>query len=120
MADILHRLSMNAPPEEVYRALNGESLFATFGRMNATMRMVRFEEGARIAWQCTDGPPEWIGTEISVELERGAGETVVSLAHKNWTSPSLFMAQCTTGWARALFQLKRWVETPEPDDLAAE
>lgn len=122
MPDIYHRLSMNVPRDDVYRALRPDALLAGFGSIGVTLRMLSFEDGARVAWRCTDGPPEWVGTDVTIELarDRDGDETILSLSHRNWPAESPHLAECTTAWARTLFQLKRWLETPEPDDLAAQ
>ena len=68
-------------------------------------------------WQCLDGPPEWIGTDITFSFAREGAETVVRFAHRNWREASDAFAQCTTKWGRVLMALKSRVETPEADDL---
>ncbi len=75
--------------------------------------------GARSAsLRVLDGPLDWVGTEIVVELgRRDRTETVVRLSHRHWRDgDSDEMATNTTRWGQLLLGLKRRVETPEPDD----
>jgi uncharacterized protein YndB with AHSA1/START domain len=115
MADILHRLHVAAPPSEVFRALVEHDLLGrAWGHV-----VLHAEPGARLAWRCVDGPTEWLGTEITFELQPYGGGTIVRFGHRHWRAPTDTMAECATRWAHVLFQLKSWVETPEADDLHA-
>jgi hypothetical protein len=131
MADILHSLHMHATPADVWSALtqrggpgsswmrNGkvDSLEFRLGALVAKMKLAELEVGARVAWKCVDGPPDWIGTDISFDLLPNGDETVVRFRHRNWKETTDFMGHCSTQWACILFTLKSALETPEPDDL---
>ncbi len=123
MADIHHKVQMNAAMSEVFRAITTREFFKTFAGhgTRVSVRTMDLEDGARIAWRCIDGPPEWIGTDITFDLhEEGddrSKETILRFGHRNWREPSDFLAHCTTMWGRALLTLKKRLETPEPDDL---
>ncbi|MBX3192366.1 MAG: hypothetical protein KF819_35575 [Labilithrix sp.] len=120
MADILHRVSMNAAPAEVFRALTADASRWWTGEQ-VKLRVIEIVEGprdARVAWRCVDGPPAWVGTEVTFDLATEASGTCVHLAHRKWRDDAAdAIALCTTKWARFLFSVKSWVETPEPDDL---
>jgi hypothetical protein len=119
MSDILHEVEMRATPAEIFHALTSEKSPADWWSSDSVrMRLVVLSQ-ARVAWRITDGPPDWIGTEIAIDLERDARghETRVNLSHTGWRTPSIFLARCTTQWARFLLALKRFVETKEPNDL---
>jgi len=118
MSEILHAVEMRASPAEIFRALTSDTGPDAWWSSDAVkMRVVHHEDGARVSWRCTDGPPDWIGTEIAFDLAPSGHETVVHLAHRGWRGPSIFLARCATKWARFLLALKRFVETPEPTDL---
>lgn len=124
MADIVHRVQMRAAQEEVFAALAAKALRARNGlaelrldTVTATMKVAQFEEGTRVVWQCVDGPPDWIGTDVAFDLASEGDQTIVRFRHRNWRETTDFMGHCSTKWAFLLFDLKSRVETPEPDDL---
>lgn len=123
MADILHRMSMNADPADVFRALTTDTLPSRWwtgerDECRVTLQIIEREDDAHVAWRCVEGPPAWIGTEVTFDLAREARGTTVRFAHRHWRhEASELMAYCTTKWALFLFSVKSWVETPEPDDL---
>ena len=77
--------------------------------------------GKRVKWQCVDGAPEWIGTELTFELKQEADSTVVLFAQQGWKEQVEFMHYCSTKWATYLLSLKSLCEagkgTPYPDDV---
>ncbi len=127
MADIFHCLRMSASPTEVLRAVTENELlrpwWASDNANDDELAVRRLEladgvEGAGVAWRCTAGPPEWIGTDIVFAFAQEGRETVVRFAHRNWRETNDAFARCTTKWGRILMALKSRVETPEADDLA--
>lgn len=141
MPDILHTVSMQAPPEEIYRALtacaglrhgwqrqsiaspSADSLseFRVSEQTSVTMRVAAIEVDTRVAWRCVDGPADWIGTEVVFELSAGDGGrgTTVRFRHKNWRESTDVMGRCSARWAAVLFELKSFLEMPEADDVYA-
>lgn len=146
MADIIHRIGINAPITKVYEAVATAQGVAGWwtrdttetakvgGKLNVRFRhrdgtqighmdfeMTRLDPNREVRWRFTDGPPEWIGTEATFELTQDAGMTVVSFGHRNWKEPVEFMAHCSMKWATFLLSLRELVETgkgrPAPDDL---
>lgn len=145
MADIIHRIGIKAPPAKVYEALAtvpgvagwwtrdttgtagaGGTVTARFhkeGREIGQMdfAMTPLEPGRRVEWRFLAGPPEWLGTNATFELEQDGDMTIVSFGHRNWQEPVEFMAHCSMKWAAFLLSLRQLVETgegrPSPDDL---
>jgi uncharacterized protein YndB with AHSA1/START domain len=138
MADITHKIQMRATPAEVWSALTERAGLSGFwsensrveakvdaladfrfgdGKAVAKMRVAEIEKGARVAWRCVDGPPDWIGTDITFDLAREGEDTVVRFKHRNWREVTDFMGHCSAKWAYLLFGLKSLLEMPEPDDL---
>ncbi len=139
MADILHTVSVQASPSEIFRALTARSglrhgwarqseanpsadsvsEFRVSEVTSVTMRVAAIDTDARVAWKCVDGPADWIGTEVSFELtsdDRGEG-TTVRFRHDNWSEPTDVMGRCSARWAAVLFALKAFLETPEAEDV---
>jgi uncharacterized protein YndB with AHSA1/START domain len=143
MAEIRHRVGIQARQEAVYRALAtseglaswwttavegqsepGSELRFFFGdsKPGAVMRVVAQEPG-RVAWRCVQGPDEWLGTEVSFDLKASDGETVVLFGHNGWREPTEFLAHCSTKWGQFLLGLKAGLEggkaVPYPDNPPA-
>jgi uncharacterized protein YndB with AHSA1/START domain len=138
--DILHQLTITAPREQVYAALTQAPLLARwwttdvaaqacvgaiaeFGfTQRAMVIRLRIDElvpGQRVRWTCVGGIDEWIGTEIAFFLvERGAA-TVLSFAHRGWTSSSSVFATCSFDWARDLISLRDLLESGQGRPHAA-
>lgn len=142
MPDILHKLSIAAPKDRVYRALAtreglakwwttttegdsvpGQILTFRFGEHATQMRVDELQPDARVAWECTSAGSEWFGTRVTFDLREENGRTTVSFGHRRWAESSDFLASCTTKWATFLLSLRECAETgngrPFPHDLIA-
>lgn len=136
MPDILHRVGVNAPPEKVFAALStlegvrGWWVSTAKGSAGAgdtidfgfcDMRVESARPPALVRWRCVRGPEEWMGTEVSFQLEWKDGQTFVLFKHSGWKEPVEFMHHCSTKWATFLLSLRELVETssgrPAPHDL---
>ena len=141
MVDILHEVGVAAPLDDVYKAVTttdglagwwttdtkgkeevgGELLFR-FGDLGGfDMEVLELDPAGRVRWRVTDGPAEWIGTEIDWKLSRREDHTIVLFKHQGWAEPVDFMHHCSTKWATFLLSLKSLVETgtgaPAPRDV---
>ncbi len=135
MADILHRVGVRRPPQDVYDALatvkglrgwwvsdaNGDA--GAGGIVDFGFCRMAVEEavpGARIRWRCIDGPGEWVGTTVSFRLDWRDPQTFVLFSHAGWRDPGEFMHHCSTKWAVFLLSLRDLLEKgrghPAPDD----
>jgi uncharacterized protein YndB with AHSA1/START domain len=142
MADIHHRVGIEAPKERVYEKLAttdglagwwthdvkgdpsaGGTLSFYFGSPEpaAVMEVVDATPADRVTWRCVGGADEWVGTDFTFDLKNGDGETVLLFTHANWREPSEFMGHCSVKWAYFLIGLKAWLEggaaTPFPGEL---
>lgn len=145
MADIIHRIGIRAPATRVYEAVSTTDGVAGWWTRNTTgsgttaSMNVRFlgtdgreigqmdftvgrgAPGRRVEWRFTDGPPEWVGTEVTFDLVEEGGMTVVLFGHRHWREPVEFMAHCSMKWAVFLLSLRSLLETgagqPAPQDL---
>jgi uncharacterized protein YndB with AHSA1/START domain len=134
MPNILHRLSIDAPPERVHQlAATREGIqrwwtghpvagddFAS-GRLEvyfsdpAEAAAAVFEVVERspeqIVWRCADGPHDWIDTRITFALKpRADGGTTLLFSHEGWQQENEFMNGCSTNWAAYLMSLKSGAE----------
>jgi uncharacterized protein YndB with AHSA1/START domain len=146
MVDIIHRVGIKASDEQVYKALStidglsnwwteevegneqvGGKIQFTFrtetgdikGQM--IMEVLELNPQKNVRWRCVDGPPEWIGTDISFDLSWQNDQTIIIFGHRNWREAIEFMAHCSTKWAVFLLSLREYVETgkgkPSPHDV---
>jgi uncharacterized protein YndB with AHSA1/START domain len=146
MVNIIHRIGIKSYPEKVYTALSTikgvshwwteevagdenvggkiQFIFRTGtgdikGQM--TMEVQQLEPSKNVRWRCVDGPPEWIGTDITFDLSVQNGQTIIIFGHRNWKEEIEFMAHCSMKWAVFLLSLREYVETgkgkPSPYDL---
>ena len=133
MPDILHRISIDAPPQRVHdliastdgiaswwsgRPLAGEhavgsSFSVYFGDAEepaAVMQVVTDTPG-HVEWLVTEGPGSWIGTRVSFALRpRSDGGSTLLFTHAAWQEASEFMSGCSTNWGAYLTSLKAGAE----------
>ena len=146
MANIIHRVGIKSPPKKVYAAVStitglagwwtdsvegddktgGKITFRfladdgnEIGKMVMEVKQLTPDEHVR--WLCVDGPPEWIGTEITFDMSVQDNQTILIFGHRNWREEVEFMAHCSMKWAVFLLSLRQYVETgkgrPSPVDL---
>lgn len=145
MVDIVHRVGVKAPLDEVYRSLatregvagwwatdtrgDGKAggmlktVFTSEGKEIGSfdLKVLELAPGKRVLWQVTAGPAEWVGTRISFDLKQEGDFSIVLFKHQGWKEPGEFMYHCSTKWAVFLMSLKSLAETgkgaPSPDDV---
>jgi uncharacterized protein YndB with AHSA1/START domain len=135
MPDILHRISIDAPAEDVHeliatadgtgrwwsgRAAEGATTvggrfgvyFGAADQPAAVMRVVA-DTPEEITWRVEAGPDPWIGTQITFALRPGrAGRpTTLLFTHAGWREASEFMSGCSTNWGAYLTSLKTGAES---------
>ena len=145
MFDILHRVGVRAPLEEVFTALAtaegvsrwwtqdteggsalGDVLVTRFhadGKLlgGFDLKIIERHPQKSLVWEVVAGPEEWLGTKIRFDLKREEDFSVILFQHEGWKEPVEFMYHCSTKWAVFLMSLKSYVETgkgsPSPDDV---
>jgi uncharacterized protein YndB with AHSA1/START domain len=133
MPDILHRVSIDAPPSQVHELVStpdgvarwwtgrpvegeagvGRQLSVFFGDADAPAAVVRTESDQpdEVVWRVIEGPDAWIDTTISFALrEEPNGATTLLFTHAGWRQASEFMSGCSTNWGAYLTSLKLGVE----------
>jgi uncharacterized protein YndB with AHSA1/START domain len=141
MVDILHRVGIKSSVAEVYTALTtteglagwwttntqgqgddlGGVLQFRFDAGGFDMKVLELDPGKRVLWEVVAGPDEWIGTQVSWDLDQAGDYAVVLFGHRGWKEPVEFMHHCSTKWAVFMMSLKSLVETgkgaPDPHDV---
>ncbi|HEY2430550.1 MAG TPA: SRPBCC domain-containing protein [Acidimicrobiales bacterium] len=141
MAEIRHRIGVEAQIEDVYDAVAtskgvarwwtedtgedpGGAIGVTFGGARAaTMELAEQTPPTHIVWRFVQGPAEWVGTTATFDLRRTGEETVLLFTHAGWAEPVEFMHHCSTRWGYFLLSLKHALEgaaaNPWPHDEKA-
>jgi uncharacterized protein YndB with AHSA1/START domain len=133
MPNILHRISIDAPPERVHQLAAtregiqrwwtghpvagdeevGGRLSVYFGATPKPAAIFEVVERRpeQIVWRCVEGPSDWIDTRITFALKsNGNGATTLLFRHDGWQRENEFMNGCSTNWAAYLMSLKSGAE----------
>ncbi|HEX3140389.1 MAG TPA: SRPBCC domain-containing protein, partial [Rhizobacter sp.] len=144
MVDILHRVGIKAPINEVYKAVATREGVAAWWTQHTTgdskvggalhfrftsngeeigdieMKVLALQPNQQVRWQTIGGPAEWIGTQLSFDLRQDGEYVILLFKHQGWKEAVEFMHHCSTKWAIFLMSLKQLVETgqglPNPHD----
>lgn len=145
MIDIIHRIGIKAPAQQVYQAIASVEGVAGWwsrettgdaqvgGVINVLFRdhdvekgrmeieVVDLEPASKVHWRVAEGPPEWVGTNMTFNISQAGEYTVLLFGHRNWREAVEFTAHCSMKWATFLLSLRDLVEKgsgrPSPDDL---
>ena len=72
--------------------------------------------GERVAWRCLAGPPEWIGTDITFDIQSDAeGNNSFLFSHDGWGTTEESFPFIAFSWAQILPRLKKLSESGERD-----
>ncbi len=137
MAKILLRVPVGADAGSVYKALAtsdgvngwwsnhtegpvgvGSTMKVSFPDAPMTFDFEVIEEiaDARVAWRCLAGPPEWIDTQISFDVQTGeGGDLSVLFTQAGWKTTEESFPFIAYSWAQILPRLKKLAEQGEPD-----
>ncbi len=132
MADILHRITIDAAPDRVFDALTlSEGLqswwtqdsnvtpeigsVAVFKFLQGTivfrMRVEELVPRKRVAWLCLGDPQEWEGSQLTWDLESTeSGGTDLRFTHRGWASTEGEYPRCNTTWGHLMHLLKAYAE----------
>ncbi len=132
MDDIMHWISIDAPPARVFDAVTtaqglsswwtsdveadaavGDVSVFGFNDRSVVFRM-RVDELAAphcVRWTCVGDFPEWEGTRIEFRIEEtDEGQSNLTFTHAGWESTEGFFRQCNTDWGRLMYYLKDYLE----------
>ena len=137
MATILLRMPVDAEPKAVYENLAtsegvkgwwsnqtegpdgvGSTMKVSFPDAPMTFDFEVTEEtpGERVAWRCLAGPPEWIGTNVTFDIQTGTeGNTSVLFGQDGWATTEESFPFIAYSWAQILPRLKKLSESNERD-----
>jgi uncharacterized protein YndB with AHSA1/START domain len=131
MAEILHQLTIKSAPNRVYKALTEQKglsgwwtqyvmaeprvdSIAEFefegGKVRFRMKIIKLLINRSIVWHCLSGLHEWVGTQLSFDLEPSGENTIVHFAHRGWRTSLGSFPSCNFDWARYLMSLRSYIE----------
>ena len=132
-----HRITVNAPQAEVFRAITtqaglkgwytptpeGEPVHGRNLKLHFKTKEGPFEwkvteskPGSTVRWECIEGPGSAVGSTATFNLiAKGDGKTVVDLDHEGLESTDEKSRVCNTMWGALMHHLKKYVETKKPD-----
>jgi uncharacterized protein YndB with AHSA1/START domain len=135
-APLMHSVTIDAKPEEIYRAIStGEGLasFWTrdsqaepkvgsiarfgFGGPELEMKVEELAPGKLVRWSTHAGFPGWDGTMITWEIVPSPnGGQEVRFSHVGWPAemPQAELASVNYTWGRIAGRLKKYAETGKP------
>lgn len=131
MLEIDHEIRIEATPEEVFAALStrdglaawhtpnvtgsgdvgGEWVMTFTGRPEFGWEVIASEAPRRVAWRCTRGPGDSVGTTATFTLAADGDRTLVELQHAGWPGTHGNFRKCNTLWGVLLHHLRDYAET---------
>ena len=139
MPDIKHVFHIDAPKDKVFSqlttrdglakwwtedtvgeaGLGGELAFSFNGNLLCKMKVMEAESPEKLVWECVEGYPDWVGTQVVYELSENEGKTKVHFGHNGWETQDDFYAQCNFSWGRYMVSLRDLCEKGQGDPWPA-
>ncbi|WP_020401419.1 SRPBCC family protein [Kordiimonas gwangyangensis] len=143
MANICHTFSTNAPREKIMAALTtleglqgwwtetttgnpakGGTLTFRFGDNGGFDMVVKESSDGFVLWEVTEGPEDWVGTQLEFKVVDDNGQNRLMFRHIGWAEEEGFFHHCSTKWATFVLSMRDLVESgkgrPFPNDLKIE
>jgi uncharacterized protein YndB with AHSA1/START domain len=161
MPNLRHAVLIAASADKIYDAITSSEGLSAWWTPNSTakaeldsvvrlpfgpkylneMRITELIPGKRLKWHCLKGEDEWVGTNLSFDLQSGDQDkplssyhelegqcqqigdvsevTLLVFQHEDWRAETLMSAECNYTWGQFLHSLKLFCETgkgqPWPD-----
>ena len=133
MADIYHQVLIDAPVEEIYRAITTQeglsqwwlkdclvkpevgfvNIFRLPNGITNKMKVAELNKNEYVQWDCLNEANAWSGTKVMFEISTKGELGCLDFRHKGYKRPNQFYATCNYHWARHLSMLKAYCETGE-------
>ena len=131
MSEIKHRVGIRSSAHDIYQLLTtdaglsqwwtsdthgagdvGSIIAFRFGGGGPDFEVIELVADRKVVWRHSgEMPPDWIGSEISFELEETEIQTFVNFSHYNWKQSDDFLAHCSTKWGVFMMSMKSCIET---------
>lgn len=133
MADIVHQVQIEAPPDSVYELVATPAGLAAWwaedvvagdetaelGFFNRStvyrLRKAEMRPNELAAWRCETGQ-EWSGTTLEFVLQPAEAGSKLRFSHRDWRDQTDYFFNCNTTWGALMYRLKAAAEgkTPGP------
>lgn len=129
MASIKHLLHIATPEETVYKALTtieglsnwwttqvsggtneGDTITFKFGSHSMGQKITELAHNT-VSWECAAGGEDWIGTTITITLDRNEEKTRLRFEHAGWKETGDHYANINFSWGRYLESLRQYCQT---------
>lgn len=129
MVEIRINVTIKAIPEKIYNALTTQEGLAgwwakqttakpevgfvnvfIFGKFRNEMKVTKLTPNKKVEWKCINSIEEWVGTDISFDMEEKEGSTILRFTHAGWRAVTDTFAGCTYDWALFMKSLKSLCE----------
>jgi uncharacterized protein YndB with AHSA1/START domain len=135
MATTAHKITIDAPQEQVYQALatidglkgwytpnvegrvgkNEEATFTFKDKEPFKWRFTDLKPNSLVRWTCVEGPGAAAGTTVTFKVsEKSKHQTVVECDHEDWPDGHGALKTCNTLWGILMGHLKEYSETRVP------
>ena len=74
------------------------------------MKMMKLEPDSLVSWQCTVGPPEWLGTRVDFLIDAKDDGCILQFTHEGWADRTAFFEECDKAWGEYVAEIKRVAE----------
>lgn len=133
MAHIKHNVSINALPENIFQLIttkagiqkwltkedgwkitgqenSGGTLFFHFGGNHHEMKVSNLISNKKVQWDCTVGPPDWIGTSVCFTIDTKRQSCILRFEHSGWAEQTDFFTLCNQVWKGCITDIKKVAE----------
>jgi uncharacterized protein YndB with AHSA1/START domain len=131
MAEILHEVTIQGSPDQIYTALTEQAGIAAWwttgtkaeptvggknemtfygGTFTIITKNAALEPGSRVAWDVEQGAPDW-GNSVTFDLSAADNGTKLNFGHHNFDSTGGSYPMTNFNWAIYLNSLKTYIET---------
>ncbi|MDQ3108743.1 MAG: SRPBCC domain-containing protein [Bacteroidota bacterium] len=130
MEEIRHYVVIKTTPENVYKAITTQEGLSgwwakettakpeegfvnvfVFGKSRNEMKVTKLIPDNSVEWECIASIEEWIGTNISFDLEEKDDRTILRFAHSGWRAATDTFAGCNYNRALFMKSLKSFCES---------
>jgi uncharacterized protein YndB with AHSA1/START domain len=140
MSSTSHKITIDAPAEQVYQALAtveglkswytpniegsvSKDEVATFifaGKESFRWKFTELKPNSLVHWTCIEGPGAAADTTVTFKIsEKNRHQTVVECDHDEWPDGHMAFKTCNTLWGILMGHLKEYAETRVPSPAFA-
>jgi uncharacterized protein YndB with AHSA1/START domain len=140
MHSIKHLFHINAPRNEIYKAIasveglqnwwtvqttgdasiGGVLQFRFASHGGPDMKVTEAKPDEKISWECVESKHGWTGTTFLFLLDDNEGKTRVRFSHNGWKEQDDNYAACSFSWARYMESLRQYCQSGKGEAFGSE